>query len=91
MTAVFQFAFAAAGETITASAQPPRLLRRALTSRSWRGRVSGWARTLFGSHLPSPPVEPTARTGGPGGEPPDESEIASCMEDPTFWMMVLMH
>jgi len=81
MSAICPSIFGALGRNSSYLSLPPPLLRREWTNRSRRGRVFGWVKSLFGS---------TRTTGGPE-EPPDESDIASCMEDPLFWMLVGMH
>ena len=69
----------------------PPLLRREWADPSWRGCIFGRVNSLIGPYLARALAEPTNRTGG-RGEPPGETEIVSCMvDDPVFWMMVLMH
>jgi hypothetical protein len=72
------------------SLPPPFLWRERTTNSSWRSRVFGWVKSLFGSYARCALVEPTKRTSGPE-EPPGESELVNCMNDPVFWTMVLMH
>jgi hypothetical protein len=88
MTAVCQSAFGAVGETATARALSLPFLRREWAGRSWRSRVVRWAKSLVLSYSWRAGAKPAEGTGGPG-EPPDESEIASCMSDPAFWMLLV--
>jgi hypothetical protein len=90
MSAICPSVFGALGRNSNYPSLPSPLLRREWTTPSWRSRVFGWVKSLFGSYPRRALAEPTKRTGGPG-EPPGEFEIASCMDDPVFWMMVLMH
>jgi hypothetical protein len=90
MSAICPSIFGALGRNSNYPSLPPPLLRREWTNRSRRGRVFGWVKSLFGSYPRHSLAEPTRTTGGPE-EPPDESDIASCMEDPLFWMLVGMH
>jgi hypothetical protein len=87
MVVVYQSAFGAVGAA-TAQAVSLPFLRREWAGRSWRSRVLGWAKSPVMSHSWRAGAKPTKRTGGPG-EPPDEAEIASCMSDPAFWMLLV--
>jgi hypothetical protein len=88
MIVVCQSAFGAVGETATARAMSLLFLKPEWSGRSWRSRVIRWAKSAVMSYPWRAGAKPTKRTGGPG-EPPDEAEIASCMSDPAFWMLLL--
>ena len=88
MIVVCQSAFSLVGETATARTMSLPFLRREWTGRSWRVPVIRWAKSPFISYSWRAGAKPAERTGGPG-EPPDESEIASCMSDPAFWMLLV--
>ena len=83
--------FGAIGRNSDFPSLPPPLLRREWTNQLWRRCIFGRAKSLLGPYLARALAEPMRRTGGPE-EPPGETEIVSCMvDDPVFWMMVLMH
>jgi hypothetical protein len=91
MSAICPSVFGAIGRNSNPPSLPPPLLRREWANQSWRGCIFGWVKSLFGPYLARALAEPMKRTGAPG-EPPGETEIVSCMvDDPVFWMMVLMH
>jgi hypothetical protein len=85
MSVVCQSAFGATG-IARAMSLPGR--RREWAGRSWRSRVIRWAKSLVMSHSWRAGTKPAEHTGGPG-EPPGDSEIASCMSDPAFWMLLI--
>ena len=91
MSAICPSVFGAIGRNDNYPSLSPPLLGREWTNWSWRSRIFGRVKSLFGSNLARALAEPTKRTGG-SEEPPGETEVVSCMvEDPVFWMMVLMH
>jgi hypothetical protein len=90
MSAICPPVFSALGRKSNYVTLPPPLLRRGWTKRSWRSRFFGWMKSLVGSNPRHALAEPMKGTEGPG-EPSGETEIASCMYDPVFWMTVAMH
>lgn len=86
MTVVCQAAFGAVGKTATAPAMSLPFLRREWAARSWRSRIVGGTKSLSYSWRVG--AQRTGRTVGPG-EPPDEPEIASCMSDTAFWILLV--
>jgi hypothetical protein len=91
MSAICPSVFGAIGRNSNSPSPPPPLLRRESANQSWRGCIFGRVKSLFGQYPARALAGPMKRTGAPE-EPPGETEVVSCMvDDPVFWMMVLMH